>query len=128
MKNYRGGGSSLREAVTAAVGRTGGVPVVEEGFAGVPEVTALVGQRYALRRDGEFEFNLGGTPAKGNDLLIDTVTFALSAVARGTAPVGNNVVLGRITAVPGNPNTGKSTDPEPAAGKIWATIGRDGQS
>lgn len=128
MKNYRGGGSPLREAVTAATGRQGGVPVVEEGFAGVPEVTTLAGARYALRRNGEFEFPVTGAPAKGNDLFINDTTFALTFAARGTAAAVGTTLLGRITAVPGNPNTGKSTDAEPGAGKIWATIGREGTS
>lgn len=125
MKNYRGGGSRFREVVTAAAGRTSGNPYVEDGFAGVAEVTVAVGERYALRRDGEFEFTLAGA-SKGDDVFINDTTFALTRAAAGGAAGAGTRLFGRVSAIPGDPNTGKTTDPEPATGKVWVTIGSGG--
>lgn len=136
MLNYRGGGSRFREVVTAAAARISGQAVIENGFAGVAELTAASGVRYPLRRDGEFTFPITGTPGKGDDVFINTTTFALTTAAHGTAPVAGTQLFGRVTAIPGNPNTSASafgdeaayggTYGEPAAGNIWITIGSGG--
>src|SRR4051812_9644893 len=119
MKNYRGGGSKFRQIVTAASARTGGSPVVEDGFAGVAEVNAAIGQRYALRRDGEFEFPTFAAAAKGANVVIaanGTLSVAQPGAA-GAAPFQ----FGRVSAVPGNSNTGTATE-EPKAGSVWVAV------
>lgn len=125
MKNYRGGTSRLRETVVAAAARTSGQAVIEEGFAGVAENTATINTRYTVRRDGEFEFTLAAA-AKGDDVFISTTTFALTRAAAGTVAGAGTRLFGRVTAAPGNPNTGLASDPEPAAGKAWVSIGSGG--
>lgn len=126
MKNYRGGGSKHREIVTAAAARTSGQAVVEQGFAGVAEVVANPGDRYALRRDGEFDFAVAGTPNKGDDVLINATTFALTTQAHGGAITAPAQLFGRVSATPTDPNTGSATDGYPATGHVWCTIGSGG--
>lgn len=123
MKNYRGGGSKYRQVVTAAAARTGGSAVVEDGFAGIVEVDAATGQRYALRRDGEFEVPFVTGAQKGHNVLIAATTpFAMTTAAYGVAPTAGTRVLGRVTAVPGNSNTGAAGE-EPKTGKMWIALG-----
>lgn len=123
MKNYRGGGTRFRQVVTAAAARTSGQAVVEDQFAGVAEVNAATSDRYALRRDGEFEFPLVATAAKGDVVFINrTAPFALTRAAAGTAAAIGVTVFGRVTGVPGNSNTGNATE-EPKTGKMWVAVG-----
>lgn len=122
MKNYRGGGSKYRQVVTAAAPRSGGSPVVEDGFAGMVEVDAASGQRYALRRDGEFEVPFVSGAQKGHTVYINETSFALTTAAFGTAPGAGTRAFGRVSAVPGNSNTGNSAE-EPKTGKMWITLG-----
>jgi predicted RecA/RadA family phage recombinase len=125
MKNYRGGGSKHREVVTAAAARTSGQAVVEQGFTGVAETTANPGDRYVIRRDGEFDFAVAGTPNKGDDVLIGAPpTFTLSTAAHAASPPAG--LFGRVSATPTDPNTGSATDGYPATGHIWVTIGSGG--
>lgn len=122
MKNYRGG-NTIRQVVTATATRTSGVPCIEDGFVGIPETTVSSGARFTLRRDGEYELAYITSAAKGDTILINRSTQALTRVAGyAAAPASGLSVFGRVTAVPGDPNTQKVGDPEPKSGKMWVDV------
>lgn len=81
-KNLREGSQGMVH-VTAAAIRTGGVPCVEEGWAGVPTIDVAVGKVYALdcRPYIKYEITKIGAEAKGDIVYITVATGALTLTA-----------------------------------------------
>jgi predicted RecA/RadA family phage recombinase len=119
-KNYRSTGE--RVIVVAAAPRTSGTAYVEQNWAGIAQTDAASGARYALRVTGEFEIPFIASSVKGDQVIINDTTFALTRAAAGTAaPAGGSRILGKVTAVPGDGISSEATK-EPKTGFMWIKL------
>lgn len=120
MLNRRGPQPGKRIRIrAAAAARTGGTPVVENGFAGFPETTCAIGETYWLNIGGdgaEFEIAFISGAVLGSPVYITDATGVL-AITGGTGLR----LFGKVSAVPGAGNTG-TFNREPATGKMWVTL------
>lgn len=110
MLNHRGPGDRIE--VTAAANRTAGVPVIEQGFVGIPETTVSSGDVYTLRLTGEFEITDPGSAAVGNPVYLTAADNTVSL----TAAAGKRHV-GRVSRISSQKGVG--------AGKCWFILYRD---
>lgn len=121
MKNYRGTGD--RVIVNASAARLSGQLVRESQWVGVCETDAASGQRVALRVRGEFEIPFVASSVKGDDVYISTDGLnTISRVAAGAARPASTQYVGKVSAVPGDTNTGTATEQAPAAGSMWVRL------
>jgi predicted RecA/RadA family phage recombinase len=107
MLNHRGNLDDGRIEVTAAAARTAGVPVIEQGWVGIPEVNAASGEKYTLRIKGIFEItDPGGAAAKGGEVYLTAADNTISL----TAGAGKRLI-GRVYRLDDEPGV--------PAGKMW---------
>jgi hypothetical protein len=105
MLNHRGDLLDGRIEVTAAANRTAGVPILEQGWVGVPEVDAAQDAKYTLRISGVFEItDPGGAATKGGAVYLTEADNTVS-LSGGS---GKRLV-GRVTRLDDEPGvpTGK---------------------
>lgn len=103
-KNLREGSQGMMH-VTAAATRVGGVPCVEEGWAGVPQVDAAIGDMYALdcRPYIKYEIPKIGAEAKGAAVYITVADGTLSLAAGSGKRLFAKVVESENGTVYGTP-------------------------
>lgn len=97
--NYRGTGAKI--TVTAAAGRTGGIPVVENNLAGIPQNTVLTGQKYPLAIEGVYDIAFIASSVIGDIVCINDTTNALTRIAYDATVAVGTRPLGTVVAVPG---------------------------
>lgn len=102
-------GDGLRIPVVAGGARTGGTPIVDEGFAGVPVNTVASGAEYTMYLYGEFELTYVATAARGSVVYITDADGTLTLAAG----VGKRV-FGRVSKIQGD--SGCPT------GKMWVVL------
>jgi hypothetical protein len=107
--NYKGVGDRVN-ITTAAAAVTRGVPVVEDGWAGIPVTSAALGAPYVLQVDGEFELDYVASAAVG-DLVYITAADGTISLSGGTG----KRPFGKVTQVQGDV-FGTPT------GKMWVRI------
>jgi len=117
-----------RVEVTAAAARSSGAVIIEQQFPGVTETSPATGDKYALdigQLGGEYEVPFITGAVKGDTVLMDTTTFALTRQSAFQAISAGLVAFAKVTAVPGDgPDSSDLNTPtqEPLAGKMWIAL------
>jgi hypothetical protein len=138
LTRRRDGGPDGRVVVIAAAERTDGVPVVEEGWAGIPETSPKSGEPYSLAVLGEFEIAFITSSKVGDTIYIETTAFHLAraepasknATGAATKPEieskKTTIAFAKVTAVPasGQFPAGMSSNiaSSPPTGKMWVKL------
>lgn len=107
-KNYRGTAERI-DIFTATAAVTGSTAVVEDGWAGFPVASAIIGADFVLAIEGEFEVNFIATSVVGTLVYITVATGALTIVAGS-----GKREFGKVTRIQGQLGT--------LTGKMWMKI------
>lgn len=106
---------------SAGAARTQGVPVLENGWLGIPLTTAASGASYTLAVEGEFEIDFIASCVLGDFVVYDESAGTLSRATSIPLTSDDKRILGKVTAVPGASGTGTFGN-APASGKMWIKL------
>lgn len=121
--SYKGQASRVH-ITSAAAAVTGGVAVVEDGWAGIPLTDAATGAAYTLAVEGEFEVDFITSSAVGDYVLIAESDNALTRAASLPSSGSAKRLFAKVTAVPGASGTGTYGN-FPVSGKMWIKLYTD---